>query len=288
MSQPATLLVGFDSAWTRTNSGALVGVLRSDNGTFSELGSPRRVNYCEAQDLILKWQAEQVPTSTIILLDQPTIVENLTGQRLVEKIVCPTVSRRKGGMQPANTSREEMFGSDAPIWPFLKRFGGPANPLEEPVGGTHVIETYPVLTLIALGWTLPDEGPDKRPKGRLPKYNPDRRKTFLLSDWQHVCRLASCAFNERGLREIARWVDDAEKTSPRKCDQDKLDACLCLLVALYLAERRDCLMVGNRQSGYIVVPDCAELREELDARCNQIDPVPSECVTEFCWKPPTS
>lgn len=287
MSRPATLLVGFDSAWTCTNSGALVGVLRLDNGTFHELGSPQRVNYCEAQDLILKWQAKLVPTSTIILLDQPTIVKNSTGQRIVEKIVCPTVSRRRGGMQPANTSREQMFGGGAPIWKFLNRFGGPANPLE-PVGDTHVIETYPVLTLIALHCTLPDKGPDKRPKGRLPKYNPERRKTFSPSDWQHVCRLASCTFRERGLTGIAGWVDDAEETSPRKCDQDKLDACLCLLVALWLAERKDCLMVGSRQSGYIVVPDCAELREELAARCKQIDAAPSECVTKFRWKPPTS
>jgi hypothetical protein len=55
-------------------------------------------------------------------------------------------------MQPANTAREEMFGKEAPVWPFLKRFGGPADPLE-PIANTRVFETYPV---IALGWILPD------------------------------------------------------------------------------------------------------------------------------------
>ena len=65
-----TLLVGFDSAWTRTNSGALVGVLHRDDGTFDELGPPRIVDYSQAQRVILKWQAEQLPTSTIVLLDQ--------------------------------------------------------------------------------------------------------------------------------------------------------------------------------------------------------------------------
>ena len=34
-----TLLVGFDSAWTPTNSGALVGVLHLDDGTFHETRS---------------------------------------------------------------------------------------------------------------------------------------------------------------------------------------------------------------------------------------------------------
>jgi predicted RNase H-like nuclease len=275
----ATLLVGFDSAWTRTNSGALVGVLLLDDGTFHELGLPQMVDYPQAQAVILKWQTERAPISTIILLDQPTIVENSTGQRIVENILGPTVSRRRGGMQPANTSRKEMFGKGAPIWPFLIRFGGPANPLE-PVGDTHVIETYPVLTLIALLWTLPDT----RPQGRLPKYNPERRKTFSISDWQRVCGLASSAFRERGLMEIVRWIDDAAaKTSPLKTDQDGLDGCLCLLVALYLVERKDCLMVGNRQTGYIVVPDRAELREELVARCNETGRAPSELVRPFRW-----
>jgi predicted RNase H-like nuclease len=280
-----TLLVGFDSAWTCTNSGALVGVLQLGDGTFHEFGPPLKVNYLQAQDLILKWQAERLPRSTIILLDQPTIVGNPTGQRTVEKIVCPTVSRRRGGMQPANTSRKEMFGKEAPIWPFLCRFGGPANPLK-PVGDTHVIETYPVLALIALRCTLPD--PDKRPQGRLPKYNP-QRKTFSILDWQSVCARASNAFRERGLMKIVRWIDNAATTSPRKTDQDGLDGCLCLLVALYLVERKNCLMVGNQKTGYIVVPDGTELREELIVRCHQISCdnqtvlTPSEWVRPFRW-----
>lgn len=116
------------------------------------------------------------------------------GQRPVENLVGSPVSRRYGGMQPANTARREMFGQDAPVWPFLARFGGPANPLG-PLTGTSVIETYPVLAMIALGWTLRDS----RPTGRLPKYNPDRQKTFSISDWRHVCQLASSAFRERGL-----------------------------------------------------------------------------------------
>ena len=74
-----TLLVGFDSAWTRTNSGALVGVLLLEDGTFNELGPPRIGDYSHAHGVILQWQAEQLPTSTIVLLDQPTIVENPHG-----------------------------------------------------------------------------------------------------------------------------------------------------------------------------------------------------------------
>jgi hypothetical protein len=51
---------------------------------------------------------------------------------------------------PANTAREEMFGKEAAVWPFLTRFGGPADPLE-PIADTRVFETYSVLAMIALG-----------------------------------------------------------------------------------------------------------------------------------------
>jgi predicted RNase H-like nuclease len=272
-----TLLVGFDSAWTRTNSGAIVGVLHLDDGTFRELGPPRSADYDEAQVVILNWQAEMVPKATVVLLDQPTIVNNAAGQRPVENIVGSPVSLRYGGMQPANTSKEEMFGTQAPMWPFLTQFGGPADPLT-PVADTRVFETYPVLAMIALGWTLPDT----RTTGRLPKYNPQRRKTFSISDWQHVCKLASDAFRQRGLGVIAAWIDGVtQKTSPRKSEQDRLDACLCLLVAVYFAERKDCIMVGDQTTGYIVVPHGAALHAELEARCRATGLIPSQWVRVF-------
>jgi len=50
-----TLLFGFDSAWTPTNSGALVGVLHRDDGTFHEFGPPRIADYGEAEAVILQW-----------------------------------------------------------------------------------------------------------------------------------------------------------------------------------------------------------------------------------------
>lgn len=258
-----------------------VRVLRSDNGTISELGPPRIVNYIQAQEAILDWQAELTPSATIVLLDQPTIVTNPGGQRPVENIVGSAVSRRYGGMQPANRSKKETFGTEAPVWEFLKRFGGAANPLG-PVAGTLVIETYPVLAMIVLGWTLRDVSRQARPTDRLPKYNPERKKTFSILDWQHLCGQASDRFRERGLSGIGQWINDAAGRSPlRKPDQDSLDACICLLVALYLAEGEDCLMVGDLQTGYIVVPDNVEIRDELSTRCKKTGRAPSEWVQKF-------
>jgi predicted RNase H-like nuclease len=228
------LLVGFESAWTLTKSGAIVGVLQLDDGTFRELGSAQSANYLQAESVILQWQVDHVPAATIVLLDQPTIVNNAVGQRPVENLAGSAVSLRYGGMQPANTGRAQMFGKLAPMWSFLTRFGGPADPFEM-VADTRVFETYPVLAMMALGWMLPDS----RAKGRLPKYNPARKKTFSNADWKHVCRLAADAFRERGLMRIVRWIEsEAQNASPNKSAQDGLDACLCLLVALDLAQQK--------------------------------------------------
>lgn len=272
-----TLLVGFDSAWTPGNSGAMAGLVHRDDGSFLELDVPQIVDYPEAEALIVKWQAEIVPAVTVVMLDQPTIVNNTAGQRPVENIIGSPVSLRYGGVQPANTSKEEMFGADAPVWPFLRRFGGPADPLK-PDGSTWVFETYPVLAMIALEWTRPDV----RATGRLPKYNPERRKTFTAADWQHVCGLAAVAFNERQLTQTAAWISNVGlNLSPRKSQQDGLDACLCLLVAIYFSEGKDCLMVGDMQTGYVIVPCNNGLCTELENRCHNTGRIPSQWIRVF-------
>jgi len=103
------LLVDFDSAWTPSNSGAIAGLLVAGGGDFREIGPPQVVNYSQAEQLILNWQRQFQPNR---------------GQ-----------------------SRIEMFGPAAPVWNFLRRFGGAADPLRL-TDRTQVIETYPVLVLI--------------------------------------------------------------------------------------------------------------------------------------------
>jgi predicted RNase H-like nuclease len=235
------------------------------------------VNYHEAERVILAWQAEHVPVSTIVLLDQPTIVMNATGQRPVEHIISSVVCRRYGGMQPANTAKAEMFGAQAPVWSFVARFGGAADALA-PSLGAQIYETYPVLTMISLGWTVPDS----RPAGRLPKYNPERTRTFSIIDWEHVCIRARDALMDCGLLELSQWIGRAAQLeSPRKRDQDRLDACLCLLAALQLVEGEEGLMVGDQRSGYIITVDNAMLRRELEDRCRETGRTPSEWVRVF-------
>lgn len=277
----STLVVGFDSAWTPTKSGALVGAVRETDGRWRSLGPPIQADFLTAERQILGWQDAEAPSATLVMLDQPTIVQNDTGQRPVENIVASPVSLRYGGVQPANTGRAAMFGSAAPVWRFLDRFGGPATPSDvakTPDSSTHVLETYPVLALIALGWVLPDN----RATGRLPKYNPERRRTFRISDWQHVCTSAASFIGATGLTDLSTWLlrlRDLER--PHKRDQDALDACLCLVVGLHLVPPHECLMVGDLRSGYIVVPASDALEQELANRCTATQRAPREWLRRF-------
>ena len=265
-----TLLVGFDSAWTPTNPGAIAGLLRREDGTVEEL-MPEPARFGEAIDIVRRWQADSgspAPT-TVIMIDQPTIVTNERRQRDVENVVAAPVSLRYGGVQPSNLGRDEMFGPSAEIWKVLAALGGAADPLA-PLrpGQAHVFETYPVLALIALDWLRPDE----RKTGRLPKYNP-ARKTFNLEDWRFLCTKASESFKARNLDRFADWCAEAGLTTPKKSDQDNLDACLCLLVAL-AREDGAAMMVGNVDTGYMVVPHSEALEAELVARCLASDDRP--------------
>ncbi|MEM6782435.1 MAG: DUF429 domain-containing protein [Bacteroidota bacterium] len=276
-----TLVVGFDSAWTPTNAGALVGAVVQTDGRVRALGPPRPADFPAAEQAIQAWRDAEGVDATLILLDQPTIVPNETGQRPVENIVAGPVSRRFGGVQPANRGRAEMFGDDAPVWPFLARFGGaaPLDGLRPGRRAAQVFETYPVLALIALRWTRPDE---RRATGRLPKYNPERRKTFRLADWQYVCTVAARFVSEVGLSELAEELHRLGALErPRKRDQDGLDACLCLVVGLHLALGRSGLAVGQAESGYIVVPYGDVLADELTDRCVATRRDPEAWVRRF-------
>jgi predicted RNase H-like nuclease len=272
------LCVGFDAAWTAHGTGAIVGVLRAPDGALRELGPPRLVSYAEATSVLERWQTEHRPSATLVMLDQPTIVTNARSWRPVEAIVSSAIATHGGAMQPANTSRVDMFGEGAPVWGLLERFGGAAWPGAEHLGSARIYETYPALSLIALGRTRTN------PKGRyvLPKYNPQRAKTFSLADWQHVSSSLADALATRGLPALAAWT--AALTSmvrPHKHDQDQLDAALCLEVALRWADDRPCLVIGDRESGFLVVPHDERLQSLLEVRCRKLELEPSGWVRSW-------
>lgn len=264
-----TLFVGFDSAWSAANRGAIVAAVRDSAGRWAVLFTPQAASFAEATEKIAAVSSQVQVSNTVVFIDQPTIVPNAHGQRPVENLVASAVSRRRGGVQPAYRGRAELFGDKAPIWEFLEHHGGVAD-LPLAGGSSAVVETYPALTLVALGWTT--AGPDG--KQRLPKYNPLRRATFAGEDWEFVKSRVATEYANRDMHQIAAWIRDQ---APKKAAQDGLDACICLLVAM-LGTERDLMTIGQLASGYIVVPYSAELYKEICERCELKDFVPAQWV----------
>lgn len=123
---------------------------------------------------------------------------------------------------------------------------------------------------------------DTRQAGRLPKYNPARKDSFKLSDWKHVCQLVLEFLTNHSLHDSCAALQQAiSLDSPRKSDQDKLDAYLCLLSGIHLTEQNECLMVGDFDSGYMVVPYNSSLHHELNKRCQDTNRSVANFVNTF-------
>ena len=252
--------VGFDSAWT-DNAKAPGAICAVQLGTGQPLRfhAPRLACFAEA----LTFVDEVAGDYTLVALDQPTIVPNAASMRPAERVAASVISWIGGGVQPANRSKLGMFCDASPIWPFIAALGAVQDPpaAREVRSGRHLMEVFPALALASF-----DPACFAR-HGAL-KYNPAVRKRFRLSDWRRVCATAARLFERWAIGEAAVWCRmAADLPSPRKADQDRLDAMLCLAVALQwrLEPAETSIMIGDTTNGYIVAPASAEVRLRLTA-----------------------
>ena len=154
-----------------------------------------------------------------------------------------------------------MFGSNAPIWRFLQGLQSFENP---PVArtskyGLHVLEVFPALALPALE-------PEILQRRRAARYNPIR-KTFSRDDWRLVATCLCRRADTWGMAPLSRWAGrQADLAVPTKYDQDRIDAAICLIVALEWrnSPRDRVAVIGDGHRGYMVTPVSAETREVLE------------------------
>ncbi|WP_210359211.1 DUF429 domain-containing protein [Sphingomonas beigongshangi] len=251
--------IGFDSAWTDNPRapGAIAALVVASDGTAT-FHPPRLSRFAEALAFI-----DEVATGyTLIALDQPTIVRNAAGMRPAERVAAAAISWLGGGVQPASRSKTGMFCDAAPIWPFLAALGAADDPMAARAAsnGRHVMEVFPALAIPAF-----DAGCAARKAAA--KYNPANPR-FRPDDWRRVARAAAAQFDRWQLAEPACWCRDAAALlRPRKADQDRLDAMLCLAIALHwrLAPSAESIMIGDLDDGYIVAPLAPALRDRLTA-----------------------
>jgi predicted RNase H-like nuclease len=165
---------------------------------------------------------------TLVAIDQPTIVPNASGMRLIDRTAASIVSWLGGGVQPANRGKKGMFDDAAPIWPFLTAL----NATEDPEGARSATEgRFYFEVFLALALASIDDGFFGRLAG--PRYNPARKKTFRLEHWHRVLRAVAADARRVGCGPLAEWCDQVgAEERPTKADQDRLDAAICLLVAI--------------------------------------------------------
>lgn len=133
------------------------------------------------------------------------------------------------------------------------------NPKNTRSLGHFLIEVFPALSLPSL---------DDRFALRMgaPKYNPANRSRFRMQDWRTVVQVVGQIADDLGLTEMVAWVETlGELDTPRKADQDRLDAVICALVGLLWRSGHPeaITMLGDLTSGYMVAPISAATRSRL-------------------------
>jgi predicted RNase H-like nuclease len=254
------MFVGFDSAWTDNPRapGAICAVGFEDAHPV-QFHEPRLAGFDQALSFISGVRSDS--GNTLVALDQPTIVPNLTGMRPVERAAASVISWLGGGVQPANRGRLGMFCGASPIWRFLTALGAVEDPEQARVAseGLFLMEVFPALALASFGNDF-----FARLGGA--RYNPDRRRTFRPSDWGRVAEAAEREARLLGCPDLAVWCSDAGRIAqPRKADQDRLDSALCVLIALRwrLRPRAESLLLGDLATGYMVLPASTAVRERM-------------------------
>jgi predicted RNase H-like nuclease len=99
-----------------------------------------------------------------------------------------------------------------------------------------------------------------------PKYNPAVRKRFQPVAWQSVLRVLIQLGLSHTLQNFDSWCETMlGKASPRKSDQDKVDALICAFVGLHWlrAPRVQSVMIGDLESGYMIAPAPNGIHEKL-------------------------
>ena len=251
-------LIGFDSAWTDKNPGA-ISMITHNQGKLVDFKPPRLVRFEEATEMVQR--AASASDFVLVALDQPTLVPSFKSMRPVERVVGSIVNAIGGGVQPANRSRESMFGEDAPVWKFLDRVGARENPAaaREASYGVFLIEVFPALALASIV-------PAIWKRGRAAKYNPGQRKTFVHTDWRLVTDGIVSLAQEWEIEPIETAANElGELKTPTKSDQDKLDALICLTIAWAWRSRprEELMVIGDGTSGYMVTPVSGETRPVL-------------------------
>ena len=282
--------VGFDSAWGGHRAGAIAWAIFQDE-VPENTPPPSLVGFADAAEIIEDLQREC--DDVLVAIDQPIIVPNDLGERPVDTVADAFMQQLNSTALKANRTEPQvniyLHGDEGPVWKFMRKIGpsgyfGRTNTncsgirafvdfevAHTPSGDTHVIEVYPALALPALN-------PIFMERGSAARYDPQSRNLgypFSLEDWQLVCETVRDCAADLDLELLSQWAMDMVQPwdsprRPRKIHQDKIDAALCLIVALqWRRQANGVSVIGDLENGYIVTPTSDRTREILQEACKR-------------------
>lgn len=243
--------IGLDLAWGgRNSSGLAVLEYRADHAVL--IAAHDRVG---DDDEILGLIGHYAVETTLVAIDAPLLVPNVHGRRPVETVLSRLLHKHQAAPHPANRRLFPDGVRGERIAHRLGALGFGLDPYLAPRSRARaVLEVYPhaaMITLFGLDKTL-------KYKARSDRELDERRAELR----RYRSLLLSLERERPPLRRTPLWEDVLDERSVEltggalKRREDLWDAVFCAYLGLYHwywgAER--CAVVGDTESGYIVLP----------------------------------
>lgn len=238
--------IGIDLGWSSGASGLCS--LQWHNNQLEILNLDRQNSIPEILTWIDTWVSSTEPA--IIAVDAPTLIPNLTGMRLPDRLTHQHFGRYHAGCYPANLSRPYAqktveFGLSLEARGFEH-----APTLEAQKLGRYQIEVFPhpaTINLFQLERIL------KYKKGKLAE-----RQLELLKLRQYLTKILPTLQPSLTLSssELINNFEIPNTLATFKALEDKLDSLICAYIAAhwwYWGLEKN-LVLGDRTTGYIVIP----------------------------------
>ncbi|AFZ14015.1 hypothetical protein Cri9333_3181 [Crinalium epipsammum PCC 9333] len=245
--------IGIDFGWVSGASGLCC--LEWRNNQLEILNLDRQQSNADILSWLESWISPDAPG--IIAVDAPTLIPNATGMRLPDKLSHKHFGKYHAGCYPASLARSYaqktvQFGLELELRGFVHA------PIIEPQKlERYQIEVYPHAAMVNL-FNL--ERILKYKKGKLAERQIELKKLChyilkILPNYQP--RLDISSYSLASLCFLDSLSSEFPSTGATlKALEDKLDALICAYIAAYWwywgIERN--LVLGNLESGYIVVP----------------------------------
>lgn len=248
-----TTYIGVDLAWSRKNRSGLAAV--DESGVLLDLRDATE------DEEILEWIA-QYADDCLVAIDAPIVVTNEAGQRPCERDVSAVFRRFNAGTHPTNLAKPE-FADGSRALALCEQAGLEIDPATKAT--RRAIEVYPhpaTITLFGLDVVIPY----KHKSGR----DFEDLQASLIELVEHLESLREAVpplvlDGSPAWAEAVSAIRSATQKSHLRSTEDRVDAVLCAYVGLLRNQAPErTRVIGDVDSGYIVVPVDDRVRDQID------------------------